>query len=353
MALIPAIELIVRFIHTEIESYLIFAGVFLLSTIYTITAVLADLGDKLIYWQVSYSSRNITYLLFFVHVTKMIWKNTPSIINNIGIMLYSISQFLIIFWEKFDGKGAGILTKEGVDLYSTDFRLIGNTFQLYVSILFLFAYMRLSLENRPKKLRNSIYIMRLMGVFLFSSRFIRFIQNFGVLAGDSMLDRSGLLILLFGFAVLAITVRRKGVIFLARVDLEGIIVISKYGSPITSIKFHHESTVSSTLISGVISAIQNVIEGIGSDNDEVQFISTGGLYITLRKYSGLLIVLVTNTDPTQVLVSSLNYFTKIYTERNAKKIEQFYKNGLAITNISDEIYLAFPYANYENIDQWF
>ncbi|MCE7735090.1 MAG: hypothetical protein GPJ54_09450 [Candidatus Heimdallarchaeota archaeon] len=357
LALVPAIELLVRYMRTDIVSYLIFGGVFVLSTIFTITTIAADITNSLIYWQISFSTRNLTYLLFFIHTSQMLWKKSPRLIHYTGLVLYSISQFLIIFWSEFgdDTIGAGLITNNGMELYSTDFRLLGNTFQLYVSILFVYAYYQIHLKNKSKNLQGAITLMRLMGLFLFISRFVRFIQNFGILVGEgeTFVDRSGMLLLLAGFAIIALNVRRKGVIFLSRVDLEGLLVISKFGTPISSVKFSETDTrISATLISGVITAIQNVIQNMGAENDDVQFIATGDLHITLRKYSDLMLVLITKTDPTQILASSLNYFAKIYTANRINDIKIFYKTGKIIADIDEEVYQAFPYSNYDQIEIW-
>lgn len=63
-----------------------------------------------------------------------------------------------------------------------------------------------------------------------------------------------------------------------------------------------------------------------------------------------MLVLITKTDPTQILASTLNYFAKIYTTNKGEDIEIFHKTGQIIWDIDDEVYQAFPYADYDQIE---
>ena len=343
IALLPSYKLFRLYLETRIDEYLLFGLVFLVSTLFTFTSVLADITDELIYWILNYSFRNFTYFLFFTHTVRMIWAKPSTFIVYLGVIQYAVVQLLLFLWSPLENDvGAGFISNQNIDIYSTSNRLIANLFQLYVAILFLYGYLTIKLQNPSPDLLKSFRIMIAVSITLVLSRLIRVAQNFGF-PEHVLIELFGTLLLLGGFALIAyIFAYNPGAIMLSRAQIGGIMVISEAGTPLASVKFEVSELVgSSTLISGVITAVESVMGSI-HEGTILNEIDAGDRSIIVHHSHGLYFMIVTNV-PTPILRDSLRYFSMIFTEFYYNEIEDFRNSGRMIENINISVDQAFPY----------
>lgn len=343
IALLPSYKLILLYLETRIGEYLLFGLVFLVSTLFTITSVLAEVTDESIYWILNYSFRNFTYFLFFTHTVRMVWAKPSTFIVYLGVIQYAVVQLLLFFWSPLEGEiGAGFISNQNIDIYSTSNRLLGNLFQLYVAILFLYGYLTIKIQNPSTNLLRSFRIMIAVSITLVLSRLLRVSQNFGFPEND-LIDLFGTLLLLGGFALVAYTFAyNPGAIMLSRAQIDGVMVISEAGTPLSSIKFEGSELIgSSTLLSGVISAVESIMGSI-RQGTILNEINAGDRSIIVHHSHGLYFLIVTNS-PTLILKDSLRYFSRIFVMSNSVEIEKFRLSGKMIEDIRYLVAQAFPY----------
>ena len=343
IALLPSYKLFRLYLETKIDEYLLFGLVFLVSTMFTFTSVLADITDELIYWILNYSFRNFTYFLFFTHTVRMIWSKPSTFIVYLGVIQYAVVQLLLFLWSPLENDvGAGFISNQNIDIYSTSNRLIANLFQLYVAVLFLYGYLTIKLQNPSPDLLRSFRIMIAVSITLVLSRLIRVAQNFGF-PNHVLIELIGTLLLLGGFALIAyIFAYNPGAIMLSRAQIGGIMVISEAGTPLASVKFEGSELVgSSTLISGVITAVESVMGSI-HEGTILNEIDAGDRSIIVHHSNRLYFMIVTNL-PTPILRDSLRYFSMIFTKLYYNEIEGFRNSGRMIDNINICVDQAFPY----------
>jgi hypothetical protein len=273
----------------------------------------------------------------------MVWAKPSTMIVYLGVIQYAFVQLLLILWNPLENElGAGFISNQDIDIYSTSNRLIANLFQLYVAILFLYGYLTIKLQNPSSELVRAFRVMIGVSILLLFSRLIRLIQNFGFPKTD-VIDFIGTVLLLGGFALVALTFSyNPGAIMLSRAQIDGIMVISKAGVPITSIKFEGSELMgSSTLLSGVIGAVETVMGSIHSKTI-LNEIDAGDRSILVHLSEELYFLIVTNT-PTLILRDSLKYFSRIFVENYRKEINDFKLSGKMLEDIGDLVIQAFPY----------
>lgn len=355
-ALVPAIPILRLYFQTHISEYLLFCAVFVISSIFAMSFVLAEVTDDLLMWQIAFSARNTTYFLFFVHTTRMLWNDPPDLILYPGVILYAIVQFLILLWQSNpEGYGAGLYTLRGEDVFSTDYRLIANIFQLYVAFLFFYGYYEIQVLNPSDKVRNSKIVMMVLAVVLVGSRLLRLVQNFGVDTnqGTEILGSS---ILVLGFLLIGmIFIIYPSSIMLSRVQLAAIMVIAENGLPISSVKFKEsELEVSPTLLSGIITAIDNVASSISryDGSTSLREVAVEDRTILIQDHQGLVFSILTNSEPTPLLRSSLKYFAREFCQEYSEEISLFHEVGRQISEISETLSNAFPYSAGLTLIEW-
>ncbi|MCE7734695.1 MAG: hypothetical protein GPJ54_07455 [Candidatus Heimdallarchaeota archaeon] len=343
IALLPSYKLFRLFFETRIGEYFLFGLVFFVSTLFTITNVLAELTDELIFWILSYSFRNFTYFLFFTHTVRMVWAKPSTVIVYFGVIQYAIVQLLLILWSPLENEiGAGFISNQNIDIYSTSNRLMANLFQLYVAILFLYGYLAIKLPNPSKELFRALRIMIVVSITLLISRLVRVFQNFGLPQND-IIDLVGSISLLLGFALVAIAFAyNPGSIMLSRAQIDGVMVISEGGTPLSSLKFEgSELSGSSTLLSGVIRAVETVMGSI-HEGTVLNEIDAGDRSIMVHHSNQLYFLIITNT-PTLIIRGSLRYFARIFNRYYISEIEDFTLSGKIIEEIGNLVTQAFPY----------
>lgn len=357
-ALIPFLRLVLLFKETKIREYLLFGFVFLLAAFFTISEVLAEASNELVFWQLSFTFRNLTYFLFFTHTVRMMWARPSELLVYIGVILYSLVQGMIFLWEPlksiYDDPsliGAGLVI-DNQRLYSTDYRLLGNIFQVYVASLFLYSYLSVKVIDRAPRLKISIGIMRGVGLLLLLSRLTRLVQNFGILDYD-IIELIGAVVLLIGFGFIAfIFYYYPGSILVSKAQIAGLIVISKTGMPIASGKFEDSNlSGSSTLLSGIISAVQNVM-GTIDEGTRVKEIDAGDRSILVEHQSDIYFMLVADSAPTTILRSSLSYFARTFIHEKENEIREFNYTGKIIQDITEVVQKSFPYTIGRPMEIW-
>ena len=351
LALIPVIRLAQLYYQTRIFEYLTFGGVFVLSSAFTITIVFAEVTNDLIYWQLSYSARNLTYFLFFTHTTRMLWDRAPLLIVYFGVIMYSLVQGMILLWKPLKGEGAGFTANE-IIIYSTSHRLIANLFQFYVSILFLYGFLTIRLKNPSPRLKSAFRIMIAVSILLLVSRIIRLIQNFGVPQYQTI-DSLGDILLLIGFGMVAgIFYYYPGSVLVSKAQVSALIVISDFGTPMTSIKFEGANVSgSSTLLSGVVSALYSLL-GTIDKKINLKEIDAGDRSIIVHTEHKLVFVLVTDTQATAIVRGSLSFFARKYVIMKEIELKKFRETGKTISDIDDLLDLSFPYVRGLSFEVW-
>ncbi|MCY3411186.1 MAG: hypothetical protein INQ03_06055 [Candidatus Heimdallarchaeota archaeon] len=353
-ALIPVISLYKMYRKTRIVEYGVFSAVFLLSSLFTVTEVLAQVTNNLIFWILCFSFRNFTYFLFFTHAMRMIWSKPRNSVLYFGVIQYSIVQLLLFLWKPLnDGTVMGFVTSDGFVIYSTDNRTIGNLFQMYVAILFLYGYFSVNLVNPSKRLSDSLKIMKAVAIALLVSRIIRLVQNFGF-PDNNFIEYAGAILFLSAFILVAYVIYyNPGSIMLSRAQVDGIIIISGYnGTPISTAKFEGANLQgAATLLSGIISAVQSVLGSI--DNQiHIKEIDAGNRAILVHHERDFYFMIITNTVPTTLLRSSLQYFARIFFTFYPDEIKNFIKKGVVLTDIKKAMDQAFPFTKGLTLETW-
>jgi hypothetical protein len=345
-ALIPVVKLIQLYNETKLHEYILFSSVFLLSSIFTFTFVSAEVTNDLIYWKLSYSARNITYFLFFIHTLRMTWYRSPTLVLIPGVVLYSIVQLLIIFWTPLENEdGAGVIINDDFVPYATNDRIIAIIFQLYIASLFLYGIFRIHISTPYPRLRRAYTIIMVISVMLFSSRIIRLVQYFGILNYE-FIELIGTIVLLSGFVLVSYVywVYPESIL-LTNVQLGGILIISSNGTPMTGVKFSgDEITANPTLLAGIITAIQSVIGSMGKMNRGIREVQALNRSMLVHERREVTFIILSNSSPTKILRSSLIYFARNYLTENQDLIERFEETGQMIDNIDPVLSLSFPYA---------
>jgi hypothetical protein len=275
----------------------------------------------------------------------MTWYRAPTIVIIPGVILYSIIQIMIFFWISLsDEHGAGLFINENITPFSTNDRIIAIIFQLYVSSLFVYGILKIHLNTPYPRLRRAYTIMMMISLMLFTSRIIRFMQYFGVLQYD-LIELIGTIVLLSGFAFVSYVYWiYPEAILLTNVQLSAILVISSKGTPITAIKFlSDEITANPTLLAGVISAIQSLIGSIEKISSGIQEIQALNRSMLLHERENITFTILTDSNPTKILRSSLVYFARNYISHNHELFKRTEMTGEMINQIEPVLSTSFPY----------
>lgn len=354
-ALIPMVPLIRLYIRTKIHEYLLFCGVFFSSSVFAISSILAQETGLLFFWQLMFSSRNFTYFLFFFHLLKMQWYTPPSYILHTGVIGYSIVQFSIILW-RFNGDGIpGLYLPDGTAVFSPENRFIGILFQFYVVCLFLYGYYKIQIENPSKRVRNTKFVMLLMSSLLVISRTYRLLQVFGLPMSQGT-EILGHLMIVFGFLIVGLVyIIYPGSIMLTTVQLGGILVLSKAGTPLAAIKFEESKiNISTLLLGGIMTAVETILtEAVHADNQRsFHQILTKRTSVLIYRGRRFIYSIITKHNPTSLQRSSLKFFARKFVEIYKDQIKTFEKSGTQISNISEVLDLAFPYSSGLTPNRW-
>lgn len=356
VALIPTIPLIRLFRTTQIMEYLIFCAVFITSSLFSFSSVLAQTTNELIYWQLMFTARNLTYFLFFLHLVRMLWYHPPLYILYPGVVGYALVQFSIAFWKFNENDVPGLFLPDGTDIYSREHRLLAVIFQFYVALLFLYAYYKIQVENPSPRVKNTKISLMAMAVILLASRLYRLLQNFG-LPQNSGAEVLGNLLIVVGFLTVGLVfIISPSSIMLTPVQISGILVLSSVGVPVASIRFRESSlSISPTLLGGIMIAIQTIIDATAETDEPKrsfhQLLAAHRSILIYRDGSYLYSILTTK-DATSLQRSSLQFFAKNFRELYREDLEEFERTGAQIRDLSPLIELAFPYSTGLTAEYW-
>lgn len=177
----PSILLIRLYFNTRITDYLLFGLFFLDGIAVLILDPIAGITNNLIFFQLHHISIDTAYLILFIHACRMTWKRIPRTILFMGVGYYVLLFIMTLSWHVFTQpsyatviflylphsystyfpRGAG-LTFNGVIIYSSGFRYIGEFYRIFsLSFLFYAYYFKTrrlakddTYDNKIKKARK-------------------------------------------------------------------------------------------------------------------------------------------------------------------------------------------------------
>ncbi len=176
IGIFPSILLIRLYFKTKITDYLLFGLFFIDGILVLILDPLAGLTNELILFQLHHISIDTAFFILFIHASRMIWKKTPKIVFATGLGYYLILFIMTALWRlsiqpptadvlfitlphsysTYFPKGAGLVIN-GVIIYSTAYRYIGEFYRLFsLSFLFYAYYFKTKpfINEEDSKIKN-------------------------------------------------------------------------------------------------------------------------------------------------------------------------------------------------------
>ncbi len=355
VAFIPMIPLIRLYIRTRIGEYLLFCGVFLSSSIFAISSIIAQETGILLFWQLMFSARNFTYFLFFLHLTRMLWYTPPGYILHTGSIGYAIVQFSILLWRFNEDGVPGLYLPDGTAIFSPENRLLGLLFQFYVVSLFLYAYYKIQIENPSNRVKNTKLLMLLLSSALVMSRAYRIAQVFGLPMNQGTEIFGHLLIVIGFFAVGLVYIIYPESIMLTIVQLGGVLVLSRTGVPVAANKFKESNIrVPTMLLGGIMTAVETILTETMETEDQTSFhqLLTRKTSVLIYRGPKFMYSIITKDNPTSLQRSSLKFFARNFVRLYKTEILQFERSGRMIMDISKVLELAFPYSSGLTPEPW-
>lgn len=189
LCLIPSIILFFQCKATQISDFLVFSSVFFSVSIASFSQILSVQTNLLIFFQFHRWALIWTFFSFFLHGCRLRWNRTPKIIWYVGVCSFSILSFLVLFFEimpqpehafvlffEIDAvpgfahpNGAGLITKGGVVIFSSSHYFISTLYQIFGSIILLYAYLKLDPPFPTKRvlLTKKLFILAWTIVLIF------------------------------------------------------------------------------------------------------------------------------------------------------------------------------------------
>jgi hypothetical protein len=160
IGIFPSIRLIELFKKTKISDYLLFGLFFLDGILVLVLDPIAGLTNILIFYQLHHITIDIAFLILFIHACRMIWKNPPKLVIFLGLGYFLLLFFLTLLWKlslqpenakviffmlphsfsTYYPYGAGF-SLNGVIIYSTSFRYLGEFFRIFSLFFLFYAYL--------------------------------------------------------------------------------------------------------------------------------------------------------------------------------------------------------------------
>lgn len=157
-AIIPTWKLWSYYLRTKNLDFLIFGGVFCSASLGLLGAILGSTYDLLFIYQFQYIFLNATFFLLFWYSFRVL-ATMPKSLLIFGFTWFALLISSIIFWKIIDHpettkllfwevphsysayfpNGAGFKYNENI-IYSTGFRLFGDTFRIFAFIFNLYAF---------------------------------------------------------------------------------------------------------------------------------------------------------------------------------------------------------------------
>ena len=153
---------------------------------------IAGVTNQLIFFQLHHLCIDLAYVILFIHSIRLIWLKPPKIVWVIGLGWYFFLFFLTLSWTIFTlpnsspelfsflnlphsystyfNEGAG-LRINGIIIYSTGFRYLGELYRIFCLLFSLYAYYNLQLLDikefslqlqKIKRLWISVWILMLI-----------------------------------------------------------------------------------------------------------------------------------------------------------------------------------------------
>ena len=189
IGIFPSLTLFLLYFQTKITDYFLFFLFFVDGILVLILDPLAGYMNVLILYQLHHISIDTAFLILFIHACRMIWKNVPILVLVVGIGYYLILFTMTVLWQlqmqpptatlifltlphsfsSYYPYGAG-LKINGILIYSTAYRYIGEFYRLFSLTFLFYAYYfktkPLIEEVDPKILKARILWLIIWAIFL-------------------------------------------------------------------------------------------------------------------------------------------------------------------------------------------
>jgi hypothetical protein len=168
--------------------YLLFGLFFFTGFVILLFDPIASITNELIFYQIHHVAIDTAYLILILHALRTRWPNPPFLFFAIGILWYILlftltllcqimpqpEAAMVIFLElphsfsTYWPLGAGLELENGIIIYSTAFRYIGELYRIFSLVLLIFAYLTFhpydkSLEvGRGKRLWLIVWLFLLL-----------------------------------------------------------------------------------------------------------------------------------------------------------------------------------------------
>lgn len=190
-ALIASILVLYYYKKTKLTDFLIYSWFFFQAFVTTAILIFALSNDILILYQLHWISMSTQYVLFFRHISKLVYDKTPKALNIIGYGFYLLIVIIIAFWKKMEQPmiGTQLFIFKGDHNQSSYFPLGGgleydntiilsSAYQGLMAIYFVlittfgvYAYAKIQLVNSTPRTRRAkkLWILTYIFFFLFSA----------------------------------------------------------------------------------------------------------------------------------------------------------------------------------------
>lgn len=159
IGIFPSLLLFRLYFKTKMTDYFLFGSFFLAGILVLILDPLAGVMNVLILYQLHHITIDTAYLIIFIHACRMIWKKIPWAVLVLGIGYYLVLFTMTSMWQlqmqpanatvffltlphsfsSYYPYGAG-LKINGVLVYSTAYRYIGEFYRIFALIFLFYAY---------------------------------------------------------------------------------------------------------------------------------------------------------------------------------------------------------------------
>ena len=186
IALIFSIMLFRYYLILRFVDYLLFGMFFFFGFIILIVDPIASVTNELVFYQIHHIAIDTAYLILILHALRTRWHILPLFFLAIGIIWYLLLFTLTLFWQimpqpetamvifldlphsfsTYWPLGAGLELENGIIIYSTAFRYIGELYRFFSLGLLIFAYLTFKPSDKSKEVVRGKRLWLIVWFFL-------------------------------------------------------------------------------------------------------------------------------------------------------------------------------------------
>lgn len=353
IALFPAIRLLYLYKERRIAEYFLYSMVFVLVGFTGITDILSRATNDLIFWILTNSFKNMVYFVILLHVVRLNYTTLSRYLAILGVIWYSIIQFLLFFWKPLptreSGIGAGLKTTAGVVIYSDSQTLIADLYQFFVAVLFMYSFAVIKLSNPNKRINLALRLYQFAAGILLLMTAAELVEYTGLFSIE------GAYLIVIVLIILAVDIWTiPEAVLLASINIEGLLILSYTGLPLAKIRYDtFHLSVGATFVAGFISMIQNSVLELMTEETALEKIQFKKDTILISEQKGITFILFASHE-TPLVKASLEEFKRLFFDKYGKELTKIIKSGELIedTEISLLMEKAFPYTVGRKSMQW-